>query len=376
MFEELNRLHWLGNPAIDWLIAAIAALLGFLLVRAAVSTARSYLHKADDNLPTAAARATHPLRTLLDHTRNRILLLLAFVIAARWLDFPEPVESTLGNLAFALIGLQFALWINALIALWLARPSTIDGRSRSNPVLAGVLKWVAQLIVWTTLLLAMLANAGINITAFVASLGIGGIAVALALQNLLGDLFSSISIGLDKPFEVGEFIGFGSEVGTVRRVGIKSTRIDSLSGEQIILSNTNLLGQIVHNYSRMRERRIAFGFRLPYGTTSAQVRLVVDGVREIIRTSESLRFDRGHQTTFGQYGLEFEFVYYVRSSDFALYRDEQQRVNLAILDLLATHKLDFSVPEHALRLRGDWPGAASMEQALRAAAPAADPDTH
>lgn len=374
MFERLQDLHWLGNPAIDWIIAVAAALLGFLIVRTAVSAARSYLHRVDEHLAGAAARATHPLLALLDRTRNRILLLLAFVVAARWLEFPANVESILGNLAFALVGLQFALWINALIALWLARPSSVDGRSRSNPVLAGILQWVAQLIVWTTLLLAMLANAGVNITAFIASLGIGGIAVALALQNLLGDLFSSISIGLDKPFEVGEFIGFGDDSGTVRHVGIKSTRIESLSGEQIILSNTNLLGQLVHNYSRMRERRIAFGFRLPYGTTSAQVRLVVDGVNEIIRASPSIRFDRGHQTGLGQYGLEFEFVYYVRSADFARYRDEQQRINLAILDLLAANELDFSVPEHALRLPGDRHGTVIPAPGLQAATAAGAAD--
>jgi small-conductance mechanosensitive channel len=350
MFEGLNQLEWMGNPVASWLVALATALVGFGIASTVLSLLRSHLRRLDERLPEAAARAARPLRVLVGTTRNWVLLLLSLVLAVEFLDLSRRVEAILHNATFALVGVQVALWINALIELWLTRPSTVDGKPRGNPVLTGILRWTAQLFVWTTLLMAMLANAGIDITAFVASLGIGGVAVALALQSLLGDLFSSISIGLDKPFEVGEFIAFGDDLGTVRNVGIKSTRIDSLRGEQLVIANSKLLEQLVRNYSRMPHRRVVFGFRLPYGTTSERVRHVVEAVKEIIRTQQDVRLDRGHQSAFGEYGLEFEFVYYVLASDYTMYMDIQQRINLAILDLLDGQGLEFAVPARYLRV--------------------------
>ncbi len=364
MFEGLNQLEWMGNPVASWLVALATALVGFGIASTVLSLLRSHLRRLDERLPEAAARAARPLRVLVGTTRNWVLLLLSLVLAVEFLDLSRRVEAILHNATFALVGVQVALWINALIELWLTRPSTVDGKPRGNPVLTGILRWTAQLFVWTTLLMAMLANAGVDITAFVASLGIGGVAVALALQSLLGDLFSSISIGLDKPFEVGEFIAFGDDLGTVRNVGIKSTRIDSLRGEQLVISNSKLLEQLVRNYSRMPHRRVVFGFRLPYGTTSERVRQVVEAVKEIIRMQQDVRFDRGHQSAFGEYGLEFEFVYYVLASDYTMYMDIQQRINLAILDLLDGQGLEFAVPARYVRVApGEAMGGAQARPA-------------
>jgi small-conductance mechanosensitive channel len=365
MLDVLNDLQWLNNPALRWIIAVATALVGFLVARTVLVLVRSHARRIDERLPDAAIRATRPLRVLIETTRNWILALLSIVLAARLLDATPAIDALLGNLAFALVGIQIAMWINALIELWLTRPSAVDGKPRGNPVMIGVLRWSAQLVVWTTLLMAMLANAGVNITAFVASLGIGGVAVALALQSLLGDLFSSISIGLDKPFEVGEFIAFGDDLGTVRNVGIKSTRIDSLRGEQLIIANSKLLDHLVRNYSRMPHRRVVFGFRLPYGISSAQARAVVDEVNAIIRAQENARFDRGHLFAFREYGIEFEFVYYVLASDYTLYMDVQQRINLAIMDLLAEKGLEFAVPARVVRMHADDGEAAQPQFAPR-----------
>lgn len=349
MFERLNQMEWMGNPAADWLVALACALVGFGVASTVLGLLRSHLRRLDERLPAPAARAARPLHVVVRTTRNWILLLLSLVLAAEFLDLSPRTSAVLHNLTVALAGVQVALWINALIELWLTRPGSADGRLRGNPVMIGILRWSAQLVVWATLLMTMLANAGVDITAFVASLGIGGVAVALALQSLLGDLFSSISIGLDKPFEVGEFIAFGDELGTVRHVGIKSTRIDSLRGEQLVIANSRLLEQLVRNFSRMPHRRVVFGFRLPYGTSSGRVRQVVEAVEEIIRAEKDVRFDRGHQSAFGEYGLEFEFVYYVLASDYTMYMDVQQRINLAIIDLLDRLELEFAVPARYIR---------------------------
>jgi small-conductance mechanosensitive channel len=201
-----------------------------------------------------------------------------------------------------------------------------------------------------TFLLALLTNAGVNITAFVASLGIGGIAVALALQNILGDLFASVAIGLDKPFEPGEFIAFGADMGTVRHVGVKSTRIASLSGEQLAVSNSQLLNQLIHNYSRMPERRVVFGFTVPYDTTREQLREITERTNAVIEAAQPVRFDRGHFTGFGADGFTFEFVYYMLDSSYTLYRDVQQRINHEIMDVLDSLGVRFAVPARAVTL--------------------------
>lgn len=207
------------------------------------------------------------------------------------------------------------------------------------------------MVVWTILLLAFVDNVGVNVTTFIASLGIGGIAIALALQNVLGDLFASISIGLDKPFEVGEVIAFGTVIGTIVHVGVKSTRIASLSGEQLIISNSKLLDQLVHNYSRMPKRRVVFGFRVPYGTPGGKVRTIVERTRTFIEGEKPTRFDRGHLANFGEYGLEFEFVYYVLDPSYNVYRDVQQAINFRIMELLEQLEVPFAVPTRSLQVQ-------------------------
>jgi small-conductance mechanosensitive channel len=213
----------------------------------------------------------------------------------------------------------------------------------------GVLTWAVQLCVWVTLALALLAAGGVNITAFVASLGVGGVAVALALQNVLTDLFSSIAIGLDKPFEVGEFIAFGNDLGTVTRVGIKSTRIQSLSGEELAVSNSVLLKDLIHNYSRMKERRVVLNFRLPFDTPRGKIPEIIERVRGIIESDSPTRFDRGYLSGFGEYGLDFEFVYYVLDPDYSTFVGIQQRINLAMLDAWDELGIEFAVPARKLR---------------------------
>lgn len=343
MLDWLNHTTFAHNSLAAWLYAVGGAVVGFLL---AVST----LHVVTSRLKKLHLRTARPVRAvmvvLLQGTRRWLLLLLALAIGGEWLESPPRVQILLAHAVFALCGLQLALWANALIRYWLHRNDGQAGVSIVNPIFMNMITWAAQLLIWVTLLLAMFDNVGVNITAFVASLGVGGIAVALALQSILGDLFSSVAIGLDKPFEVGNVIAFGDNIGTVTHVGVKSTRIASLSGEQLVISNSDLLKELVHNYSRMPKRRVVFGFRLPYSTSSAHVQHVVDQVQAFIRAEADtlVRFDRGHLTGFGEYGFDFEFVYYVLSPDYALYRDVQQRVNFRIMGLLESLQVAFAVP--------------------------------
>lgn len=357
MIDWLNDTRLLGNPIEAWLLAAAAAVAGFLLVHggARLVVARLRARQARDPRNGRAV-----LLALLAATRSWLVLALAVLLAASLLDFTPRVDTLLGNAIVIVSGLQVALWANGLIELWQAN-ATRPGEARVNPVMATILGWIGQTLVWSTLLMFVLANVGVNVTAFVASLGVGGVAVALAMQQVLSDLFASAAIGLDKPFEVGQFIAFGNDLGTVDYVGIKTTRIRSLSGEQLIISNTNLLNQLIRNYGRMNERRVVFGFRVPYGTPRERIEAIPPRVRTIIESQQQVRFDRGHLAAFGEFGLEFEFVYYVLNSDFTFYRDVQQRINLGIMALLEEYDVAFAVPVREVRLVSDAAAPAARD---------------
>jgi small-conductance mechanosensitive channel len=347
----LTRTTLLGNPTLLWIVAGACAVLGYFLVYGIVRMLAARLQKLADYRPNTFTKIAAAVARA---TRGWILFLLSVCIAAGILNFGPSIAQRLGQVLYALMGLQLAFWLTRLIVIWLELVTHRHGEP-DNPIIFGIFSWTIQLFIWTIVLLAVLGNAGVNVNAFVASLGVGGIAVALAAQTVLGDLLSSISIGLDKPFEVGEFIAFGSNLGTVKRVGIKSTRIGSLSGEELAISNSDLLKELVRNYSRMSQRRIVFGFSVSLGTARTQVETLVEKVRALIGNMENVRLDRGHFAAIGEYSLAFEFVYYVLSPSYNVYMDKQQHINLCIMDILDEMNVALAVPMRELR-RPSEPG--------------------
>lgn len=299
-------------------------------------------------------RSTHSLTFAL----FSLLFAMHFLeLNARWLN-------RLDYLSSFVIGIQIALWLSKGITLW-ARAKTVatDG-SAENIVLTTMLSWIFKTIVWSIALLSILANMGVNITAFVASLGVGGVAVALAVQNILSDLFASLAIGLDKPFVIGDFIIFGEVLGTVERVGLKTTHIRSLSGEQIVCGNTELLKNTIHNYKRMAERRVVFEFRVTYDTKASQVRKIPEIVKNAITAQAQTRFDRAHFKGFGLSSLDFEVVYYVLDSSYNVYMDIQQAINLYLMDELEAMNIQFAFPTMTL----NFPQDAELKMAMPEAA--------
>jgi small-conductance mechanosensitive channel len=196
----------------------------------------------------------------------------------------------------------------------------------------------------------ILANLGVEISTLVASLGVGGIAVALAAQNVLGDLFASLSIILDRPFEVGDFIVVGPQRGTVERIGLKTTRVRSLDGEQIVFGNADLLTSRVQNFKHLQERRVLLRFGVLYSSPAEAVAKVPGVVQRIIEAQENLRFERAHFSGFGASSLDFEVVYWCLSPDYVRFMDLQQAVNLALLQAVRTEGLDFAFPTQSLHL--------------------------
>lgn len=202
-------------------------------------------------------------------------------------------------------------------------------------------------------------------TALVAGLGVGGIAVALAAQNILGDLFASLTIVFDKPFLIGDFIIVGEHLGTVEHIGLKTTRLRSLTGEQLVFSNTDLLNSRIRNFKRMQERRIVFTIGVSYGTPYHAIAAIPGIIRNIVEDTAQVRFDRAHFKEYGTYSLNFEVVYWVLSPEFALYMDIQQQINLEIFRRFEEEGIQFALPMQNLYLRnGSFTAPATGKDSL------------
>lgn len=261
-------------------------------------------------------------------------------------------ESIVGKVLTIAFFWQGGVWASTAAAAWLdhRRKVTLEADKAAAGSI-GVIRFVARVSVWAMVLLLTLDNLGIDITALVAGLGIGGIAVALAVQRVLGDLLASLSIALDRPFIIGDFVVVDEHMGTVEYIGIKSTRLRSLSGEQIVISNADLLAGRLRNFGRMQERRVTFTVGVTYETTRAKLLAIPGLLRQVIEEQDSVRFDRAHFASFGPYSLDFECVYHVLSADYTRYMDVQQAINFRIHEEFARQAVDFAYPTQVLWMR-------------------------
>ncbi len=342
-----------GQPLQDWLVAAAVLLGGMGLLRGILGILRSRLA---DPRPTGARLGVRTVAGAVVHSSRALLLGLPLILpASAPLAVSATVAGWLGSLAVIALIVQAGIWGNAVLGAWAAdyRQRQGEGLGGARVTTLNAMLFVARLVLFSLVALVALDNIpGVNVTALVASLGIGGIAVALALQNILADLFASLTITLDKPFVIGDFVIVGEFLGTVEHVGLKTTRIRSLSGEQLIFANNDLLSSRIRNYGRMQERRVAFQFGVLYQTTAEQLEAVPDQVRELMGELDQVRLDRVHFKNFGDSSLNFEVVYYVEDPDYNLYMDKQQAINLALVRRLAAMGVEFAYPTRTIHLGG------------------------
>ncbi|HEY0784057.1 MAG TPA: mechanosensitive ion channel family protein [Thermoanaerobaculia bacterium] len=327
------QFRYLGNSVLQWLTAlgiTLAVLLLLLLLKRLLR--RRFVRLARVKSTELDAFGLDLLR----RTRSGLLLLVSLYLGAQELALAHKVDTTLRAFAMLAALLQIALWASTAIDFWVAyqrrRRLPVDAASAT---LVGALNFTTKLVLWAIILLLALDNLGVNVTALVAGLGVGGIAVALALQNILSDILASLSIVVDKPFVLGETIQVETLVGTVESVGLKTTRLRSLSGEQLIFSNSDLLKSRIRNLSRMSERRVVLALSLDLATPADVVAAVPGVVRAIVEGKEQVRFDRSHFKGIGAGALDFEAVYFVTTPDNAVHMDRQQEIGLELLRALA-----------------------------------------
>lgn len=346
--EAVTHLPLFSNPPMVWLSAAVMAAGAVALGLALRQTVRRYKQRL---------QATEQVEWLelpvlaLSRTTFAFLLLLGLFAGLQLLAHGDRTAALAGSVMMIALFWQVGLWATTATSAWFQyKRRTSVATDRASLGSLGIVGVVVSAVIWVLVALMTLDNLGIDVTALMAGLGIGGIAVALAVQNVLGDLFASLSIALDRPYVVGDFLSVGDFLGTVEDIGIKSTRLRSLSGEQIVMANSDLLSSRLRNYGRMQQRRVVLATGVTYETPAAQVERIPQLIRAIVERQEDVRFDRSHFSAHGDFALQFETVYFVLSADFNRHMDIQQKILLAIHREFESQGIEFAYPTQRLLL--------------------------
>lgn len=340
---ELQRfleMEFHDNSVFSWGLALAVFLVTFMVL----PMIRGYIGALRKRKPVHEHAALDLATVLVTRTSRLFLVAVALWGGAQLLQMPERVEQIVGRAMLVVWWLQVGLWAMAAARYFIDRRRGADiDRGIAGSI--DIVHFVVRLLIWALVLLVALDNLGIEVTTLVAGLGIGGIAVALAVQNVLGDLFASLSITFDKPFVVGDLLSIDKDVGTVEQIGVKSTRLRSVDGEQIIISNADLLKARIHNFGRLYQRRIVLTISVRYETPIETVREIPGLLAQIVREQQKVRLERSHFARYSDFALVFEVVYAVLDADGNLAMDIQQAINLLVFEEFGRRGIAFSYRE-------------------------------
>ena len=353
MINGFLQQTYLSNRVLDYLIVVIIFILLVIFIqiikrlflRFITAWAKKTTTTIDDKFVKAFEEK---IKTFLN-----LIYFGAFYISIKRLAMEPQIEHFFNIFVTTLLiffGIRFLLSITiyGLETYWLKK----EKDKSKKQALKGIIT-ILKFLVWSIVFIIVLDNLGIKISTLVAGLGIGGIAIALAAQTVLGDLFSYFIIFFDRPFEIGDFIIVGDFKGTVEYIGLKTTRLSSLGGEQLIFSNQDLTNSRLKNYKRMNRRRIAFQFGVTYQTGLQQLKEIPKSVEEIIKKIPETTFDRVHFASYGDFSLDFEVVYYIHSNDYKKYMDAQQEINFQLKDIFEKKEIEFAYPTQTVFLSNE-----------------------
>ncbi len=342
MSLQFLQKQFLSNQIYDYLIALAILIAGSIVARLLCRFIFQRFKKWADRTPTAL---DNRLITIIERHSIPIIYLGSFYLAISNLVLHPILDRVIQVILIILATIVGVRLINSLVKYFLRLYWITHNRDDANFELSiNAILPAIRTVVWVVGLLFILDNLGFNISAVIASLGIGGVAVALASQGILQDLFSYFAILLDRPFELGDFIIVGDYMGDVVYVGIKTTRLKSINGEEIIIANTDLTGSRIRNFKRMRKRRIVFKFGVIYETHSEQLSAIPTIVENIIRQTKNTTFDRAHFCSYGDFSLDFEVVYLIDSNDYSVYMDAQQQINFQLKQEFEKKGIQFAYP--------------------------------
>lgn len=353
--ENVLGYSYNGNTTRDYIIALAAALVvwgGLLLFKTIIIMrmkrfSKKTKTKIDDIIVDAISHINFPF-----------YFSLAIYTSSRFIFLPEFIKSFISNVTIVIVSIYVALAVKTVILRGLERyfqkRAQVQQDAEEKALDKGFMSFIkttVQIIIWVVVLLLILQNVGYNVGALLGGLGIAGVALAFSLQNVLGDLFAYVSIFLDKPFKVGDFIIVGDDMGVVKHIGIKTTRIKTLQGQELIITNKELTESRVNNYKRMEERRIVFHFGVEYETPYEKIKKIPDMVKDIIEGIDVLHYDRTHFEAFGDFSLNFEVVYHVKSPEYGVYMDCQQKINLELVRVFEKEGIVFAYPTQKVYIK-------------------------
>lgn len=347
-YIDLIQSHPLGRIAI-WLVVSSTLTIFFMLIRALAEKQVGFFSFLKSSF------LSEYLVDLAKKTKVIFLFVLSAYITRSLINIEDPkVEVYFFRFFIILFGIQLVIWSAVWIQLFVDRVLMPKVSKGSEQAAAHLATLIFKIVLFAAILLFTLDNLGVNITALVTGLGVGGIAVALAVQNILGDLFSSLTIVLDKPFRVGDTITSGTESGTVENIGLKTTRVRSITGEELIFSNSDLLQSRIKNFKRMEKRRISVKVGVVYDTSVKDLKIIPQLIRDGLKTIEKVEIERVHLVNLADWSIDFECVYWVLSSDFTVYRDCHEKVLLNILTQLREKNIGIAFPTRTqINVSGD-----------------------
>lgn len=353
----LNDYQHLGASLKQWLQLAFGGICLWALLRFLIKRVSRRLKRIAES---SATQWDDILLLAIRKTHGFCLFAFSLFLCAKAMGLAPAAMDIIYKVVMIASFFQVALWGNEILQHWLSfyLMNRNGQRERVDLSTYSAINITAKFLLYVLLLLLLLDNLGVNITALVTGLGIGGIAIALAVQNILGDIFASLTIVLDRPFEVGDFIVVDGRKGTVETVGLKTSRVRSLSGEQLVFPNKKLIESYIQNFKRMQERRVAFKVGVAYETPLPELRAIPQLIKDIIAAQPQTRVDHVHLLEYGDQSLIYEVVYFMTTPDNSLAMDVRQEVNLRILELFSERGIDFTSPSRSIVDSGSRPGLA------------------
>lgn len=332
---------YFGNSVKAYLIALGIVFLSFLLAkftRFVLENKLVQLTKKSEN------KILHLVVNVLLRPIAFLIGLLGIYIALDYLVLPFTFQRWILAGLQVLIALKIAQSLSHLIGLLLDFYFDKHLELKNNTNLRAISKVTVRVVLWVLILISVITNLGYNLNSLLAGLGIGGIAIAFAVQGILADVFSSVSIYIDRPFQIGDYIVVGTKKGTVKSIGMKTTRIQTLQGEELVIPNAMLTGKEIENFRKMEERRIVLAFGVTYETPLEKLKKIPQSIENIITKHTNAKFERAHFALFGDFSLNFETVYFIKSAEYKDYMDLQQTVNFELMEFFAKEGIEFAYP--------------------------------
>ncbi|MEX0649520.1 MAG: mechanosensitive ion channel family protein [Candidatus Andersenbacteria bacterium] len=340
------QFEWYGNSVWEYTLAVIGFIVLVILLRILKTFLTRWLGSISERTDNEIDNAIYQV---LNTIKPQFYWFVSFYFAIQLLDFADQARRVVRIILVMWVTYQVIIALQIFIDYFIERKVKASD-DHGKEVVAGIASGISRIVLWSLAILFVLSNVGVNITSLIAGLGIGGIAVALAAQSVLGDLFSSLAIYFDRPFEVGDYIVSGEVSGTVKKVGIKTTRIKALSGEEIVVPNKNITDSRIKNYKRMTERRVSMELGVEYSTPHEKMKEIPSLIQAIIERTKDLRFSRVHFKAFGDSALIFEVIYHVESKEYDLYMDRQQEVLLGIKEMFEQQNIRMAFPTQTVHL--------------------------